>query len=103
MPTWRSTAPATNPQRSPAAKAAAASTPMTSEASVTWFGVRPRRAAQRAMKREYGETKNVVKKPSAPLTAESSSRRSSSSSAMRASVRPAAAGDSGRDQKSSRR
>ena len=45
---------------------------------MTWFGVSPRRAAQRAMYFEYGLTKNVVKKPSLAFTAESSSAWSSS-------------------------
>ena len=37
------------PQRSPVAKPAAASTPIAIEVTVTWLGVMPRRAAQRAM------------------------------------------------------
>ena len=62
-----------SPQRSPVAKAAAAANPMRTENVVTWFGVRPSRAQKRARYFEYGLTKNVVKKPSLDLTAESSS------------------------------
>jgi hypothetical protein len=42
-------APAISPQRSPVANAAAATRPMPSETVVTWLGVYPRRADQRAM------------------------------------------------------
>jgi hypothetical protein len=42
-------APATRPQRSPVAKAIAATRPIRTETVVTWLGVNPRRAAQRAM------------------------------------------------------
>ena len=56
----------------------AASRPIRTETVVTWLGVKPAARAQRAMYFEYGLTKKVVKKPSLPLTAESSSTRSSS-------------------------
>ena len=71
---------------------------MSTDTVVTWLGVNPRWAAQRAMKREYGLTKNVVKKPSAPLTAESSSTRSSSISAISWPASAASSVDSGRVQ-----
>jgi hypothetical protein len=58
------TAPATRPQRSPVANAAAAAKPIATDRVVTPLGVQPRRAAQRAMYLEYGETKKVVKNPS---------------------------------------
>src|SRR4051812_13058384 len=92
-----------SPQRSPVANAAAATTPMSTETVVTWFGVSPRWAAQRAMYFEYGETKYVVKKPSAAFTAESSRTLSSSCSRIRSWARSSAAGVSGRAQNSLRR
>ncbi len=76
----------------------AASSPMNTETVVTWLGVKPRWAHQRAMYREYGETKKVVKKPSEALTAESRSTSSSSWSWMRSAASSAVASLSGRFQ-----
>jgi hypothetical protein len=100
---WSSTAPVISPQRSPVANAIAASSPMNSDTVVIWLGVKPRRADQRAMYFEYGLTKKVVKKPSLPLTADSSSTRSSSYSVIASAASAAMSRDSGRAQNSRRR
>jgi arylsulfatase len=46
---FRSSAPAIMPQRSPVAKQIAATSPIRTDTVVTWLGVKPRLAAQRAM------------------------------------------------------
>ncbi|GAA1425728.1 hypothetical protein GCM10009601_33250 [Streptomyces thermospinosisporus] len=84
-----STPAATKPPRVPVAAQPAAISAVSREAVVTWLGVSPRRAHQRAMYREYGLMKKVVKKPSRDFTADFSRTASSSTAATacRASLR----------------